>query len=153
MPRRVGRTGKEKAMSPKMIVGVAVCLFAAACGSDPGDPGGAGCDFDTIDGTFLAHFDKVSGTCAEIGDVVTTTLVGGDPSLDCTTTKDAPSENGCRHDIDVTCAVTGGTVRVVGYVRQRDESASHFDGLATYYVTADSGGSCTGTYDVTYTRQ
>jgi hypothetical protein len=121
-----------------------------ACGSGPGDPGGAGCDFETVDGTFLVHHQKTSGDCSDIPDVVVTTLVG---DSGCTTIKDAPSENGCRHDVDLTCPLTGGgTIEATGYIRQRDSSADHFDSLVTYHVVG-TGVNCTSTYDVTYTRQ
>jgi hypothetical protein len=130
---------------------VAVCLLAASCGSDPGAPGGVGCNFDTVSGKYLIHRVKTAGTCPEIPDVVATTSVGGIWS-GCTVAKDEPSENGCRRDFDVTCTDSGETDRIVGYTRQRDESADRFDGLHTYYASVPSG-SCVGTYDVTYTRQ
>ena len=136
----------------KYVCVVAAVFFLAACGTpDPGEEGGVGCNFDTVSGTYLVHYQKVSGTCADLPDVVTTTRVNDTPE-GCTTAKDEALENGCRHDFDYTCVTSGETDRIVGYLRQRDASADHFDGLITVYASYGSQ-SCVGTYDVTSTRQ
>ena len=97
-------------------------------------------------GTYLVHFDTVSGNCGAIPDELT--IVAADQSTaasTCTVINSTWSDGNCRNDLQKTC---NGGITVTGFTVQQSQDGSLVTGEET--LTQPS---CAGTYNVTWTRQ
>lgn len=143
----------------KKLLFLFASAFLAACSSSstPSADAPTSCDSATQRiGNYLAHYDVVSGDCGAIPDslvALTTPSSDGGASGGCTVNAEQETNGGCKINRDDTCPYpSGGTVRVVATSTQETQDGSLITGVETLYITATAG-TCTGTYDVTLTRQ
>ena len=97
-------------------------------------------------GTYLVHFDTVSGNCGPIADSLT---IAGAPGgsvtgMGCHAVSVTWSDGNCRRDVQESCP----GIAVVEFLVQQTQDGSRFTGEATA-----TEATCTGTYSMTWTRQ
>ena len=133
-------------------------VFLAACSGGDGveDNRPTSCDPVTERvGTYLAHFETLSGTCGDFPDSLARVdnyadLLAGCVLLD----PDRLSEGDCKLERHYSCPVDTGDGEYTAITTQQDAAGSVLSGTVTVNLTDASGGFvCTGTYRVTFTRQ
>jgi hypothetical protein len=139
----------------RVVLAAAAAAMIGCSGASSG--GGAitttltSCDPSTQwTGTYLVHFDVVSGNCGPIPDELTMVDGAGGAATMASTNGcqglDAMASDGnCRVDGQSLCP---GGIHVTGYLVQQTANGSSIIGEETL-----SAPSCAGTYRVTYTRQ
>ena len=136
--------------------------FATACGSNSSGSNGIdvtndGCKLGFM-GTYVFTYTTVSGNCGDLSPVQT--MTGGDPSSNLSTacmggtgmvTEVPPDAGGCA----VSTKLTGCQIPQGGGTFDLTESVTWNAGytMGSGTVTFDIPGNCSGTYDITGTRQ
>jgi hypothetical protein len=140
-----------KGVTMRAILGL-IGLFGMGCAGadDDGETVPVECDRDDRRGTYLIEYQETDGTCGPIpnslaridGQNVTGTA-------ECfLTEQDRWSRNDCRLERSFACEIDG-YLYLYTAITDSNASGSKLDG--PMQVTVD--GECTGTYDVTWTRQ
>lgn len=136
-------------MGKRWIAVGALALGATACGSsNTGSAEPTACAQGVVSGTYLLHFTTVSGDCGTIPDSLTNTAAASS----CTLTTDTASDGDCRFDYVETCNANGILTNSTGFLIIDAADGSRVHGEFTETLTG-IGVACTGTYQVTYTRQ
>lgn len=133
-----------------MMIRIAAVAFAlcACSSSSSGRTPPASCDPAQVAGTYLLHYDAVSGNCGALPDSLI--IVGGAPGTasNCAVASVTRSRGNCRADVSERCPSSAGPLQITGYVVQESADGSFLDGELTVSLTA-----CVETYRVSYTRQ
>ncbi len=122
-------------------------LFLASCASSTTTPPAPTQCVKKLTGNYMVEYALVSGTCV----APPSTIVSVDaPSPGCTTVSEVFSEGDCKSDSKVECTTASGQVQTItGTLRSKDANATRVEGIMTIRVA----GGCTGTFNVTYTKQ
>jgi hypothetical protein len=134
---------------------VAIVCVLTGC-SSPTSSAPTSCDPSEVVGTYLVHWDDLSGNCGPLPDqeLILTDISGAMGQAQCTTISSMRSANGCRVDAQLRCPVGSGTLTETGYIEETAADGSKLDGMLTYQ-TQDRFGTvgCVGTYHMSATRQ
>jgi hypothetical protein len=137
-------------------IGVAIVGAAVGCSSaSNGPPAPTNCSPSQQTGTYLEHWMTVSGNCGDIPDGLVM-FINGMPAIaqttgalqSCTGSDALVSNGGCKIEQTVSCAsgpLAGATVTRI--VQQQTADGSKFT------VEMTVSGPCSGTYNMTETRQ
>jgi hypothetical protein len=135
-------------------VTVLVALAVAGCGSDSNsDPPAQTGPCTDVSGSYLIHYaQRAGGTCGAIPDYVWAAVPGGASmsGVGCTGA-DQLSADKCTETADVTCVVGDVTVNIRGTLHYTVD-ASSASGVFGIAKSNTAGQSCSGTFDITYTR-
>jgi len=132
----------------------AVCAATACGSSDPED-----CADIAPSGTYKLHYDEKSGNCdLDLPDsLVSLSSIQAEPDAGCTVISSSESANECRVDFDIDCALQADNVRLreTGYLEIQDDKGEEISGTITFIARRLDNNSpiCTGTYEVTLTKQ
>jgi hypothetical protein len=94
-------------------------------------------------GTYLVHFDTVSGNCGALPDQLV--IIPSTASSTCTVISATFSDGNCRNDVQEECP---SGIQVIGYTVQQSQDGSRITGEESF-----TSATCVGTYAVTWTRQ
>lgn len=134
---------------------LAVAMLLTACSSKRSDPLPTMCDPSQDQGTYVVNYDTVSGNCGNIPQQVVVLTSGTAQSNGCMYSVDMASDGNCRADFVYSCpsaqAGPNGQIDFQGYIQAQDPNFNSIKGELT--ATVQGYGACTGTYDVTWTRQ
>ena len=122
--------------------------IVAGCSGSDGPAAPTQCNQDERNGVYLLHAVAVSGNCGDIPDELVNTSAGG--TGNCTSSGVVWSNSDCKLSFTNTC--NGGMETVTAVTVQQTQDGSVLKGIETIDVEL-SNASCTGTYDVTFTRQ
>lgn len=134
-------------------VGIAVLLCGCASSAESA-PIPTTCQVTDRSGTYLAHLDKISGTCPVVPDIVVNLSAPFDPGG--TTKCDPPfiqwAEGNCKLDQVFSCTDGPTRLRFTISTRQQTQNGSALAG--TYGVDIeDAVNGCIGSYHIAYSRQ
>jgi hypothetical protein len=139
-----------KGVTMRAIFLIGLVGLGCAGADDDGEAAPVECDRDDRRGTYLIEYRRTDGTCGNIPDALA--RIDGDNvtgAAECfLTEQDRWSRNDCRLERSFACEFDGFLYLYTG-VTDSNASGSKIEG--PLQVTVD--GECTGTYDVTWTRQ
>lgn len=132
---------------------LAGALLLACGGEDPID-----CNVNDRGGTYLVQYrERPNGTCGPIPDTVVSEASATLMGITCTVVSEDISSDQCDIDRTLTCndSANGVSFTMVGSSTQVNDDASRLEGIVTITLRDNSSGQtvCTGTYDVTWTRE
>jgi hypothetical protein len=127
---------------------VLLAVLSAACVADPAPKS---CRKEDRVGAYLTSFDLVSGNCGPIRSQLIR-LTGDDGVDGCVVESETWSENDCKLEREVTCTSEGSS-RLVAVTRQTTEDGSRIEGVYSIWVSLSDGSYCSGTYNMTSSRQ
>jgi hypothetical protein len=128
-----------------MRTSVLTTAIVVGCSSGGGTaPAPTQCKQSDRTGTYLQHVVGVSGNCGNIADVLVNATTASDTS--CTVQSEDWSDGNCKLESTVSC--NGGTEILTAVTSQQTDDGSVISGEESIV-----GQSCSGTYDVTLTRQ
>jgi hypothetical protein len=140
-------------MMPKSTVLALVLVFAGCAGSDDEDRPSS-CQRTDRSGTYLAHFETLSGTCGDLPDsVLSLTAPTSNASQQCVREQETWSERDCKLESVTICTTDTGSVRNTMVSRVERAGGAVLTGTATNQISLKDGSGCVGTYRLTMTRQ
>lgn len=122
-------------MRALIIMSLAMAVAVIACG---GMSAPTSCSQAGPQGTFMFHFNVISGPCMAPPDSLGNTAASGGPG--CMTTATSTSANGCHEENTEVCMASGGPVTLTGYI---DADASDWSRLHGELTKMQAGISCT----------
>lgn len=136
-----------------LAAGAAAVMLCCGGGSSGGDSSAITTSLTNCDpttqraGTYLVSFQLDSGNCGALADqtVILNAMTMANAASTCSVLTSTWSDGNCRNDVELQCS---GGIRETGYTVQQAQDGSSLTGRVTFDTT-----SCSGTYDVRYTRQ
>lgn len=125
-------------------------LLTACASSSSGTSQPTTCKRTDRSGTYRIVYTTVSGNC---GDIPQTNVDFNTIDPTCKVVSDRWSENDCKLERTLECALPNSSQKIVAVTRQTAEDGSKVSGSFTISATSKDGKtSCDGTYDATASR-